>query len=118
MAASLISGTPLVATPRLLATYTFLDASSVFLVPEGTSDVDAMLAVQALPAERVAAKVAALERLRERLYDRNLEVLQQVLGEAYLFKKNVVVDRGSGATQAVPLWTGVGPPHMLWTPDF
>ena len=98
VAAALIAGTPLVATPRLLRAYSFLDASSVFLVPEGTGDVDAMQAILALPPETARAKAAALGALRRSLYDRNLATLQAALGEAHSFKRRVRVRQpGDGA---------------------
>ncbi|KAH7623648.1 hypothetical protein Ndes2526B_g00880 [Nannochloris sp. 'desiccata'] len=89
IAASFIAGTPLIATPRALAAYSFLDSSSVFLVPEGTKDVDAMEAVMALPSEVIEAKLAAMRSLRHQLYERNFALLQSALGEQYLAKKKV-----------------------------
>lgn len=93
IAASFIAGTPLIATPRTLAAYSFLDSSSVFLVPEGTKDVDAMEAVMALPSEVVEAKLAAMRALRHQLYERNFALLQSALGEQYLVKKKVPSSR-------------------------
>ena len=89
VAASFIAGTPLIATPRTLAAYSFLDASAVFLVPEGTRDVDAMEAVMELPSEVIEAKLAAMRALRYQLYERNFALLQSALGEQYLAKKKV-----------------------------
>jgi hypothetical protein len=40
VAASFISGTPLVATPRLLQAYSFLDESAAIMVQEGMGDVE------------------------------------------------------------------------------
>jgi len=81
---SLISGTPLILTPSLLAAYSFLDASAVFLVPEGTGRLAAMEAVMAAPLEVVRAKGAALGRLRDLAYDRNIVMLQRSLGKNLL----------------------------------
>ena len=38
--ASLIAGTPLVATPQLLGAYSFLDESAVVMVDEGAADLE------------------------------------------------------------------------------
>jgi hypothetical protein len=89
IAASFIAGTPLIATPRTLAAYSFLDSSAVFLVPEGTRDVDAMEAVMELPSEVIEAKLAAMRALRYQLYERNFALFQKLLGEDYLAKKKV-----------------------------
>lgn len=89
VAASLIADTPIIATPRLLAAYSFLDTSAVFMVPEGTRDVDAMEAVMSLPAEVIEGKHAAMGALRTQLYDRNLALFQASLGEQYLYHKRI-----------------------------
>ncbi len=98
IAASFIAGTPLIATPRTLAAYSFLDSSAVFLVPEGTRDVDAMEAVMSLPPEVIEAKLAAMRALRHQLYERNFALLQSALGEQYLAKKKVPASSSSNTS--------------------
>ncbi|GAB4821499.1 hypothetical protein N2152v2_008545 [Parachlorella kessleri] len=85
--ASLIAGTPLVATPQLLGAYSFLDESAVVMVEDGAADLEAMLHVLQQPADRLKAKRLALEALRRDLYDRNFEVLQRLLGTRYLWRQ-------------------------------
>lgn len=124
VAASLISGTPLVATPRLLAAYTFLDAASVYLIPEGVPDADAMQAIMALPPELLTAKVASVERLRRHVYDRNLALLQLALGDQYLFKRRIgksdsasadAGGKGKHVKEVVAMWYDGGGP--IWTAE-
>ena len=110
VAASFIAGTPLIVTPRTLAAYSFLDSSAVFLVPEGTRDIDAMEAVMALEPEVIQAKHAAMKALRHQLYNRNLALFQAVLGEQYLYKRTINKTKSSEPTvmwydASGPLWT-------------
>lgn len=112
VAASFIAGTPLIVTPRTLAAYSFLDASAVFLVPEGTKDIDAMEAVMALPPEVVQAKHASMKALRHQLYDRNLALFQAVVGEQFLYKKRL--NKGKDLEATVMWYDASGP---LWTAE-
>jgi hypothetical protein len=115
IAASFIAGTPLIATPRTLAAYSFLDSSSVFLVPEATRDVDAMEAVMALPSEVIEAKMAAMRALRHQLYERNFALLQSALGEQYLAKKKVPSPRADSTSTSGNKKTKIGSIYVaMW----
>jgi hypothetical protein len=85
--ASIITGTPLIATPKLLAAYHFFDESMVHLVNENATEVESMMAVLATSPELRRAKEHALISMRRALYDRNLYVLQRQLGERFFVKK-------------------------------
>jgi hypothetical protein len=85
--ASIITGTPLIATPKLLAAYHFFDESMVHLVDENATEVESMMAVLATPPELRRAKEHALMWMRRALYDRNLYVLQRQLGERFYVKR-------------------------------
>eukprot|EP00887_Chlorella_sp_A99_P002208 scaffold21.g2208.t1 len=87
--AALVTDTPLIATRGLLQAYSFLEESAVFLADEAQSDVEAMLWVLSLDRAEWVAKAAALRALRLELYDRNLQVLQRMLGEAYVVHRQL-----------------------------
>lgn len=80
---ALVSGTPVVATKRLLGAYSYLDRRSVYLVDGKNSPVDSMLHVARLPPAEHAATEAALRRLRVRLLRRNLVALCKLMGPGF-----------------------------------
>jgi hypothetical protein len=57
-----------------------------------------MLEVEALDQEVVHAKALALGALREQVYDRNMAVLQQMLGEEYMFRRTFAVNDKANLT--------------------
>ncbi|PSC68981.1 hypothetical protein C2E20_7512 [Micractinium conductrix] len=94
--ASLISGTPLIAHRYMLKAYNFLEEAAVFLSDEPMSDVEAMLWVLSQPPEAREAKRVGLAALRAEMYDRNLQVLQRMLGEEYMYKHKVNYGKHKG----------------------
>lgn len=81
VAAALIGSTPLVASSRLLQAYSYLSADAVFFVDDRMSDADAMAMLAALPDEQLGGRVAAIARLKERLFRRNVAALQKMMAQ-------------------------------------
>lgn len=106
--ASLISGTPIISHRYMLKSYDFLEESAVFLADEPMSDVEAMLWVLSQPPEVRDAKAVGLGALRAEMYDRNLQVLQRMLGERYMYKHRVASGRFKG--QYKPLYIDMSTP--------
>jgi hypothetical protein len=79
VAAALLSGTPLVASRRLLQAYSYLALDAVFLMEDGVADAEAMARVAALPDDQVHAVAVAVGRLKERLFRRNVDALRHML---------------------------------------
>ncbi|PRW45695.1 hypothetical protein C2E21_5862 [Chlorella sorokiniana] len=106
--ASLISGVPLISHRYMLKSYNFLEESAVFLADEPMSDVEAMIWVQSLPPEVREAKFVGLAALRTEMYDRNLQVLQRMLGERYMYHKKT--GRGDDASAYRPYYIDMSTP--------
>mmetsp|Transcript_23389 Transcript_23389/g.51334 ORF Transcript_23389/g.51334 Transcript_23389/m.51334 type:complete len:405 (-) Transcript_23389:715-1929(-) len=79
---SLNTGVPLLASPQLLAAYSFLDKEAVLLQEEGEGEVDAMLRISRLPAEAVMRVRARLQQLRLDLNTRSWGLLEGFLARA------------------------------------
>ena len=69
--ASLIAGTALVGSERLLNTYTYLDESVVWMQEDGESELDTIGRVLALSDEEKAAKKEAIRSRTEDLVEQN-----------------------------------------------
>ncbi|KAL4427608.1 hypothetical protein ABPG75_001697 [Micractinium tetrahymenae] len=110
--ASLISGTPLISHRYMLKSYNFLEESAVFLADEPMTDVEAMLWVLGLDPELREAKRVGLAALRAEMYERNLQVLQRMLGEQYMYKHRV--SHGKMKGQYTPLYIDMTAPTKYW----
>ncbi|KAL6781413.1 hypothetical protein ACKKBG_A11060 [Auxenochlorella protothecoides x Auxenochlorella symbiontica] len=86
MGAALISATPLIATPEMLRVYSFLSRESVFLVDPTLPYVETMRRVLALPPSVRQAKLQGMQLLRRQLLQKNIKMLEDLLGPRPLLK--------------------------------
>lgn len=93
--ASLIAGVPLVATRRLLETYSYVNEEDVWLQEEGEADFDVIGRILAMPEEDLRAKKEKVLMSRDRLVAGTQKAVGEWMGEA-LDKLRLQAAKGKG----------------------